>query len=233
MDRATVRRYVRAGAFPGRAGSRRPSRVDRFTDNLRGRWHEGCRDAARLTREIRERGFRGSYYMVRRRLAHWRASPPGTDPARGPPASRNGGLANPSARRVSWWLLKDAGDLEAEESALVEVLRGQRPELSKATGLARELSDMIRHRRGQGWEGWLAGVQEPGVAAEMRTFAEGLRQDEAAVRAGLESPWSNGQVEGQVNRLKTIKRQMLGRAKFDLLRQRALYRGQRSECAPV
>ena len=58
---------------------------------------------------------------------------------------------------------------------------------------------------------------------ELRTFATGLKSDYDAVKAGLTTTWSNGQLEGQVNRLKLIKRQMYGRAKFDLLRQRVLY----------
>jgi len=58
---------------------------------------------------------------------------------------------------------------------------------------------------------------------EVRTFAVGIRQEYSAVAASLEYPWSNGPVEGQVNRLKTIKRQMYGRANFDLLRARVLW----------
>ncbi|EHP91380.1 transposase of ISMdi2, ISL3 family [Methylorubrum extorquens DSM 13060] len=54
-------------------------------------------------------------------------------------------------------------------------------------------------------------------------FVTGLRQDEAAVRVAIVEPWSNGLVEGQVIRLKMIKRSMYGRAKFDLLRQRVLH----------
>ena len=63
------------------------------------------------------------------------------------------------------------------------------------------------------------------MTREFRTFATGLKSDYDAVEAGLTTPWSNGQLEGQVNRLKLIKRQMYGRANFDLLRQRVLYTG--------
>lgn len=64
---------------------------------------------------------------------------------------------------------------------------------------------------------------EAAAASELGSFITGLRQDEEAVRAALAEPWSNGHVEGQVNRLKLIKRSMYGRAKFDLLRQRVLH----------
>jgi transposase len=68
---------------------------------------------------------------------------------------------------------------------------------------------------------WL-GTAEASACPEMRGFARGLRQDAAAVQAAMTEPWSNGPVEGQVNRLKMIKRQMYGRAGFTLLRARVL-----------
>jgi transposase len=73
--------------------------------------------------------------------------------------------------------------------------------------------------------GWLARVQELNVARELRGFAAGLTRDEAAVKAALSLEWSNGQVEGQVNRLKLLKRPMFGRAGFVLLRSRFLRAG--------
>ena len=81
---------------------------------------------------------------------------------------------------------------------------------------------MVKERKEEAWESWLAKATAPNGSKELRGFAEGLKKDEAAVRAALRLEWSNGQVEGQVNRLKTIKRQMFGRAKFDLLRRRVL-----------
>ena len=72
-----------------------------------------------------------------------------------------------------------------------------------------------------GLAGWLREAIEDG-SPEIRAFARGVLQDGAAVRAAIREPWSNGQVEGQVNRLKTLKRQMYGRANFDLLRKRVL-----------
>ena len=76
----------------------------------------------------------------------------------------------------------------------------------------------MRERKSGDLGGWLAEADE----GELRSFANGLKQDEAAVRAALELPWSNGQTEGQITRLKLIKRQMYGRAKYDLLRARVL-----------
>ena len=84
---------------------------------------------------------------------------------------------------------------------------------------------MVRGRQPQALDRWIERTQESGVPRELRSFGDVVKSDYAAVRAALTLPWSNGQVEGQVNRLKLIKRQMYGRAKFDLLRQRVLRTG--------
>jgi transposase len=70
---------------------------------------------------------------------------------------------------------------------------------------------------------WIVRANETGIR-ELRSFANGLQQDYVAVKEATTSAWSNGQTEGQVNRLKLIKRSMYGRAKFDLLRARVLHR---------
>lgn len=80
---------------------------------------------------------------------------------------------------------------------------------------------MLHQHAAQRLRAWLERCQESGVE-ELAHFAITLRHDLAAVKAGLKLPWSNGVVEGHVNRLKFIKRQMFGRAKFDLLRIRVL-----------
>jgi transposase len=123
---------------------------------------------------------------------------------------------------VSWLLLLDEADLEPAEQQFRERLQGRCPELRGSAELAREFRAMVRERRGDNWDAWLTKACGPGSAKEIRGFAEGLKKDEAAVRAALRLEWSNGQVEGQVTRLKLIKRQMFGRAKFDLLRKRVL-----------
>jgi transposase len=85
---------------------------------------------------------------------------------------------------------------------------------------AEEFAQLVRERNGAGLGAWLNRVD---AIPSLRTFAAGLRRDEAAVRAGLTLPWSNGPVEGAVNRLKLLKRSGYGRAKFDLLRARVLH----------
>ena len=80
---------------------------------------------------------------------------------------------------------------------------------------------MVKDRQAEGLDSWLIQAENSSIPEFVR-LAASFRNDYAAVQAGLMSPWSNGQVEGQVNRLKLIKRQMFGRAGFDLLRKRVL-----------
>ena len=91
--------------------------------------------------------------------------------------------------------------------------------------MAGEFISMVYARKPEGLDPWIERTQASGVPRELPSFGSVVKSDYAAVRAALTLPWSNGQVEGQVNRLKLIKRQMYGRAKFDLLRQRVLYTG--------
>ena len=93
--------------------------------------------------------------------------------------------------------------------------------MATALGLADQFADLLRKRSSGTLSDWLL-KGEASSCPEMRGFAEGIRRDEAAVRAAVTETWSNGPVEGHVNRLKTIKRQMYGRAGFRLLRVRTL-----------
>jgi transposase len=221
MNRSTVRRWLAAGSFPERAHRRTVRGTDHFSEPLRRLWDQGCHNAAQLTRELKEQGFRGSYHMVRRRVSAWRAT--------GPRARMTGQEEStfrcPSPRRVSWWLLKDRDELEPEEGFFVETLLGRCSELVRATELAREFGEMVRKRLVEKWDEWIARIEDPATPRELRSFAEGLKKDEKAVRAALSLEWSNGQVEGQINKLKTLKRQMYGRAGFALLRSRLLQAG--------
>jgi transposase len=79
----------------------------------------------------------------------------------------------------------------------------------------------VRQRKTEAFDGWLEACAASSIA-EIQLFAKGLAQEETSIRAALSEPWSSGQIEGQVNRLKLLKRQMYGRASLDLLRQRVL-----------
>jgi transposase len=222
LNRETVARYLRVESFPERATRPYPTCVDAFAEYLQQRWHQGCWNAAQLTRELAARGFRGSYCAVQRYVSRWLRSVP-TEPSPVPvvsPSSRA-----PSAKRVAAWLLTPDAQLQPEALVFVDALTRANPDITVAGLLAQEFGELIRQRRAAELDDWIMRAVASHVPRELRVFAKGLRSDCAAVRAALSSEWSNGQVEGQVNRVKLIKRQMYGRAKFDLLRQRVLYRG--------
>ena len=93
------------------------------------------------------------------------------------------------------------------------------PEIAALAHTARGLFDIIRKRDAAAWPGWLEAAERSPYAP----FVRSLRRDQDAIAAALQLPWSNGMVEGQIHRLKLIKRQMYGRSGFDLLRLRVLH----------
>ena len=127
--------------------------------------------------------------------------------------------APPSPRQAAWWVLREPADCTPEQQAFVEQLDRQAPALANVAAQGRAFLDLIRNRQEEQLTPWM----ERAATGPLRHFVERLRQDENAVRAALRLPWSNGPVEGQVHRLKLLKRQMYGRAKFDLLRGRVLF----------
>jgi transposase len=124
---------------------------------------------------------------------------------------------------LSYQFIRRPGDRPTAEQARLDRVRGCDGEVGAGLDLAEELAGMIRRTSAAPLGEWLGRAEASGVP-ELRAFAEGLRQDEAAVAGALTGDWSNGPVERQVNRLKTIKRSMYGRAGFDLLRARVRYK---------
>jgi transposase len=231
LSRVTVTRYLAAGSFPERAARQsRRSILDPFIPFMQERWLAGCDNGMQLWREIREQGYAGSRGLVSR----WVAQQRGVLPAAGEEAGgakrrgrRPREQAPPpeprslSARRAAWLLIRRPEALKEDEHDLLKQLIESCSDAAKAYALAQSFTQMVRDRDEGAVDRWLEAVEESGLQ-ELRSFAAGLRRDEAAVRAGLSLPWSQGQVEGQVNRLKLIKRSGYGRANFDLLRQRVL-----------
>lgn len=125
-------------------------------------------------------------------------------------------------RQAMWLLARAPEALNDEDNADRDRLCEVCPDVAQAYPLVQTFQTMVRTRQAEQLDSWLEQAQASGVR-ELRRFALGLRQDYAAVRAALDYEWSQGQVEGQVNRLKQLKRQMYGRAKFDLLRLRVLH----------
>ncbi|WP_344319849.1 ISL3 family transposase, partial [Nocardia ninae] len=212
LDEKTVRRYARASnpdelltQLPGRG-----SALDKHTAYLAGRWQEGCTNAAILAGELRERGYRGSERQVRRLLQTWRDGT--TSPTATPSTA-------PKPRQVTGWIIRATGErTDSEQAALTRILE-RCPVLHSVENLVSDFGGMLRHRRGQHLDAWIAAAQSSGIS-QLQGFAAGLLRDYDAVRNGLTLTWSSGAVEGTVTKLKALKRAMYGRAKFDLLRLR-------------
>jgi transposase len=220
LSRRSVFRYLRSKTCPawGLGGSRR-SRLDGYREWIDARIAEGLTNVAELHRRLTERGFKGSYGSVyefvtkrlgaagKRRDRLNAAEPPVPAP--------------PSARQLSFEWARRAEKRKPAEQARLDAIRARSDELAAALDLADGFADLIRKRSRETLGEWLA-RGESCSDPDLRRFAEGIRRDEAAVHAAVTVTWSNGPVEGHVNRLKTIKRQMYGRAGFVLLRARVL-----------
>jgi transposase len=216
-----VRRYLRQERCPDwNPGRQLPTQLDGFAPFIDAWVARGGRNAAELHRELASQGSRAGYDSVRRflrtRLGSTGRPGPRTEVAATPAAPL------PSARKLSFEFMRRPEDRKAEEQVRLDRLHAASPVLRESLVLATEFAEMIRKESERPLAEWLDNATQS-VSAELRGFAESLRQDEAAVRAALTEPWSNGPVEGQVNRLKTIKRQMYGRAGFKLLRARVLF----------
>ena len=214
MHRRLVRQYIRIGVLPRAHPSGRRRQLDSYANYLSQRWQEGCHNAAQLWRELRERGFSGSNTRVRQWIRqHHRPD------RKGMAVPRTVTPLLPSSRQITWILLGGPRPTDEKTKAWIEEFRQRVPDISRATQLANQFMVLLRERRSNELLDWLAQAAQSPLAS----FAAGLRRDRAAVQAAFSSPWSQGQVEGQVNRLKLLKRQMYGRASFPLLRSRVLY----------
>jgi hypothetical protein len=129
----------------------------------------------------------------------------------------------PKIGEVTSWLLRHPDDLDTRSHELLAALRARCSQLDHLAGHVTSFAKMMTSRTGEhDLAGWLTLV-EADDQPELHSFAAGIRQDLAAVTAGLILPYSSGTVEGNVNRLKAIKRQqMYGRASLDLLRKRVI-----------
>jgi transposase len=228
MGRQTVRRYLNHGAFPEITQRRKlPSILDRWEPYLLERWQAGCHNALQLYREIHAQGYAGSCPLISRWAARYRKEHP--DPLNAVAATTPEPLSThvqPKRRRLSpsqaaWLLVQQPADLTEDEQAALDKLQRAVAEIATAYTLAQDFVRMVRERTVDALADWIARATASSVA-ELGSFATGLQRDLAAVTAGLSLPWSNGQVEGQINRLKLIKRTMYGRASFNLLRERVL-----------
>jgi len=226
MPTTTVARYRHQPTCPNwNPGRKAPSVLDAH-QLLIDEWIKADGRIARdLQRLLATKGCCVSYECVRRYLTQKVGSLRriGRQPSE-PLVPRS---AIPSARKLSFQFIcppKDAKakpSTEAAEPSFVDRLRASTPSLSAALEVASEFASMLRKEVSCPLSDWLTKAASSGVR-ELQNFAQGLREDVAAVTAALTEAWSNGPVEGQVNRLKFIKRSMYGRAGWRLLRARVM-----------
>jgi transposase len=126
-----------------------------------------------------------------------------------------------TTRRATRVVLKRPRQYTGADTQLLTSLKAQHSEIAVAITVAQDFAAMVRARQPDHFDSWLDRAAARGVAP-LRRFAAGLRADYEAVQAGITLSWSNGPVEGQINRLKMLKRSMFGRAKIDLLSRRFL-----------
>jgi transposase len=225
----TIRRYLHTTS-PQVRRQRTSRLLDRYKPYLLQRWNEGCHNAMQLYREIEPKGFAGSETTVRLYIQQLRRASGLADKVRnqtGKYLKADPTKQIPTLRSLTWWTLKKPEErTEENEQVLLQISTGQ-PKLLKSIALARNLAEIIRQQQGEKLDAWIEEAEKSGYRA-WRNFASGLKQDKVAVGAALTTPWSNGPTEGQVNRLKCLKRLMYGRAKDDLLRKRVLWQGYRT-----
>lgn len=223
LARGTVLKFLRADSFPEMAARPRPRQIDPYLEYLRERWNAGEHNAQALWREIRTQGYSAGDEQVRRVANLWRADPhhPGSQRATAATPAR-AEVATYSAHKTRWLLWKPMTDLSDTEAQYVTALKHLCPQIAQAQDLLLQFRTLLHDHDSPDFDQWLERSEQSAIS-EVVGFSQGLRRDDAAVKAACSSPWSQGQTEGQVNRLKTIKRQMYGRAGFALLRCRVLH----------
>jgi transposase len=217
LDRTTVRRFARADSVEELLvkAVNRTSILDGYTAHLTSRFIAGETNANVLHTEIRSLGFTGSVIAVRRYLRPLRTA---TAPQLAQITTRP---AVPKPRRITRWIMTENGRLTTDERAHLATVLASCPELAAIAAHVQAFATMMATQRGDHLDTWMAAADADDLPA-LHSLIAGLRRDHDAAVAGLTLNWSSGAVEGNVNRIKTIKRQMYGRANFALLRKRIL-----------
>ncbi|MDA1129274.1 MAG: transposase [Chloroflexi bacterium] len=209
MNRNTVSKYLAADRPPVYAGRPPgPSKVRPYLSHLRRRWAEGCHSARRLYHEIVELGYDGAERHVRKAVHPWRSAL-GRPPKRGP--------------TLNWLVLRPYQRLTGPEKEKLKEFLQANPPLARGHKLKEWFGRIIGQGDVEALDAWVKDAAESGLK-QFGSVARGFRKDYEAIKLALTTPWSTGQCEGQICRVKLVKRMGYGRAKPDLLRQRVLHR---------
>ncbi|SIM58099.1 Transposase [Micromonospora cremea] len=214
LHQATVRKYLNAASVAELTAvtEQRAHLVDDYIAYLHQRWNDGERNATQLFREIKQQGYPGGELAVQRYLRRFRKGL-GHAPHPGPKP--------PSVRQITSWIMTHPDHLDPRDTAKLRDVRSRDRDLNRLVKHVRAFAIMMTGRHGDRLDAWITTVEHD-TLTPLAGFARNLRRDLDAVRNGLTLPHSSGPVEGNINRLKMIKRQMFGRAGLDLLRKRVL-----------
>ncbi|WP_414553531.1 ISL3 family transposase [Anabaena sp. CCY 0017] len=223
----SVFRYLRNPTFSEPTGRRSRGRsiLAPYKTYILKRWNEGCHEGLILFEEIQKQGYKGSYDTVARYARRIRTAQ-GIHPRQRYSIKTLPKVAEPeklclTPRRAAWLVLRKPESQEPEDEQLIALLIAQHPDFAEAIKLAQGFAQIVRQRLPEQFQQWLIIAESSNLTA-FRRFAKRLREDYDAVKAGVTMSVSNGPVEGHINRLKMLKRQMYGRAKIDLLERRFL-----------
>ncbi len=198
------------------------SPIDRYSDFIAQNVAAGRINAVQLYKEIQKQGFTGVYSTVwrlvrcfARQLGQLASNVPVVHQ---PPPST---ISLPSVFEVVQWLMEKQHTLTPEQTGFLQQWLGSMPAIRAGRDAALRFTEILTERKPEKLEAWVVEAAASSSSV-IRGFAKGIKADYDAVLAALQLPWSNAQLEGQVNRLKVIKRVMYGRAKFDLLKIRVM-----------
>ncbi len=212
---ATVRKYLVLHEPPPRTGSHIQVNIRLFDQYIRERiLQEPNIQILRLFKEIKQRGYSGGRTMAYEHLQKYLY---GREATQGPKTVYSYFLPS----RIRMLLVKKLEDIPKKEQKILKWLCKHCPQIEVAYRLSRQFREMIEARNANSLKEWINRVVESAIP-ELASFARGILSDFEATKNALCLPWSNGQVEGHINKLKTVKRQMYGRASFALLRKRLL-----------
>ena len=187
----------------------RQSTLDAHLPFLDAQWTDGCRNGAELWRRLKGQGFQGSLRVV----TEWASRRRRAEQVSAPQLRKI-----PAARTLARLMTTKRNHLTRGETVTVVAVEKAVPILANARVLIDRFQTMIRNKSATELEPWIVESQRSLIAS----FANGIAHDKSAVHAAITQPWSNGQVEAQITKLKLIKRQMYGRAKLDLLQARLM-----------
>ena len=208
LARQTVRRIARGGGLE--VFRSRVSILEPYAETLDALWTGGCRNGAELWRRLRIQGFQGSLRVV----AEW-ATRRRLDESSNPAGRVR---KTPSARKIARLMTIERDQVPRDQASIMAKIAHDVPPLLEARDLVDRFHEIMRQQKAADLNPWIVAA----IASPLSSFAKGIIADRDAVQAAIIQPWSNGQTEGQITKLKLVKRQMYGRAKIDLLEARVI-----------